>query len=80
MDIHLRLSFNSGGITESIMHKTTYTLTTNKEMTRETFIKTLSDENSKTKVMVPNILPKFITVQKNEVYVQFIKDYEGSFT
>jgi len=40
-------------------------------------IKAISGENSKAKIIVPDLLPKFVTVQKNQVHLKYIKDYEG---
>nr|XP_032289321.1 piezo-type mechanosensitive ion channel component-like isoform X1 [Drosophila virilis] len=79
MDIRIRLSFNCGVMTDTILYETTYSLTKNRELTREMLIKTLSDENSNEKVVVPEILPKFITVQKMQVYAKFIKDFDGAY-
>ncbi|KRF80919.1 uncharacterized protein Dvir_GJ26511 [Drosophila virilis] len=79
MDIRIRLSFNCGVMTDTILYETTYSLTKNRELTREMLIKTLSDENSNEKVVVPEILPKFITVQKMQVYAKFIKDFDGKY-
>ncbi|XP_034113348.1 piezo-type mechanosensitive ion channel component [Drosophila albomicans] len=77
VDIRFRLSFNSGVTSDTIVHETTYTLTKDMETTREMLIKQLSEDNSNAKVIVPDILPKFITVEKKEVFVKFIKDYDG---
>ncbi|XP_030240836.1 piezo-type mechanosensitive ion channel component [Drosophila navojoa] len=79
MDIRLKLSFNSGVMTETVLYETTYTLTKNKEKTREMLIRAISDDNSKEDIVVPDILPKFITVQKMRVFVRFIKDFDGKF-
>lgn len=79
MDIRIRLSFNCGVMTDTILYETTYSLTKNRELTREMLIKTLSDENTNEKVVVPEILPKFITVQKMQVYAKFIKDFDGAY-
>lgn len=80
MDIRLKLSFNSGVMTETVLYETTYTLMRNKERTREMLIRAISDDNSKDDVVVPDILPKFITVQKMKVFVRFIKDFDGTYT
>ncbi|XP_043071722.1 piezo-type mechanosensitive ion channel component [Drosophila grimshawi] len=79
MEIRMRMSLNSGAMMNTIMYETTYKLTQNIELTREMLIRTLSDENSNVNVVVPDILPKFITIQKMEVFVKFIRDFDGNY-
>jgi len=75
MEIRLKLSLNFVS-SEPVLEEITYTLTTNKERSREMLIKAIADENSKAKIIVPDLLPKFITVQKVKMFLN-IKDYEG---
>ncbi|KRF99249.1 uncharacterized protein Dwil_GK27406 [Drosophila willistoni] len=76
VDIRISLTLTSSNTLELTKHETTYILTKNKEMTREMLIKVLSNDNSKEKILVPDILPKFATVQNQKINVKFIRDYD----
>ncbi|XP_023033887.2 piezo-type mechanosensitive ion channel component [Drosophila willistoni] len=80
VDIRISLTLTSSNTLELTKHETTYILTKNKEMTREMLIKVLSNDNSKEKILVPDILPKFATVQNQKINVKFIRDYDGKYT
>lgn len=54
-----------------------YTLTKNKENTRQSLLKTLLDDSVTERVIVPNILPKFLTSQKKKIHVDFFRDFHG---
>ncbi|XP_037730492.1 piezo-type mechanosensitive ion channel component isoform X3 [Drosophila subpulchrella] len=80
LQIHLTLSLKCNLTPEAVIYETTYTLTNNKVNTREKLIRIMSSSYSNEKVIIPNILPKFITVQKQQANAKFIKDYDGKFT
>ncbi|XP_032577750.1 piezo-type mechanosensitive ion channel component isoform X2 [Drosophila sechellia] len=79
LDIHLTLTLKCNLTPEAVIYETTYTLTENKVHTRDKLIRLMSANFSNEKVIVPNILPKFITVQRQQANAKFIKDYDGKF-
>jgi len=80
LQIHLTLSLKCNLTPEAVIYETSYTLTKNKVNTREKLIRIISSSYSNDKVIIPNILPKFITVQKQQANAKFIKDYDGMYT
>ncbi|XP_033163441.1 piezo-type mechanosensitive ion channel component-like isoform X2 [Drosophila mauritiana] len=77
LDIHLTLTLKCNLTPEAVIYETTYTLTENKVHTRDKLIRLMTANFSNEKVIVPNILPKFITVQRQQANAKFIKDYDG---
>ncbi|KAH8320327.1 hypothetical protein KR074_002805, partial [Drosophila pseudoananassae] len=76
LELRLNLALKCNLTPETVMYEKTYTLTENEFKTREMLIKLLSEENDNGNVIIPDILPKFITVQKLQVNAKFIKDYD----
>lgn len=78
MKILVKLSFHCGDSGSPITnYESLYVLTNNKEQTREGLIKTLLDDKNNERIIIPNILPKFITVQQNKILVRYFQDLEG---
>ncbi|XP_043655124.1 piezo-type mechanosensitive ion channel component [Drosophila teissieri] len=79
LEIHLTLTLKCNLTPEAVIYETNYTLTENKIHTRDKLIRLMSADFSNEKVIVPNILPKFLTVQRQQANAKFIKDYDGKF-
>ncbi|XP_041451232.1 piezo-type mechanosensitive ion channel component isoform X3 [Drosophila obscura] len=79
LEIRLNLSLKTTITTETITYETTYTLTRSKQNIRDVLIKMINVKTSNERVIIPDILPKFITVQKQDVKIKFIKDYNGKY-
>lgn len=77
LELRLNLALKCNLTPETVIYEKTYTLTENEFKTREMLIKILSEENGNENVIIPDILPKFITVQKLQVNAKFIKDYDS---
>ncbi|KAI8033779.1 hypothetical protein M5D96_013462, partial [Drosophila gunungcola] len=79
MEIRFTLALKCNLTPEAIIYETAYTLTKKKVNTREKLIRIMSAKISNEQVVIPNILPKFVTVQKQQANAQFIKDYDGTY-
>ncbi|XP_039233321.1 piezo-type mechanosensitive ion channel component-like [Drosophila yakuba] len=79
LEIHLTLTLKCNLTPEAVIYETNYTLTENKIYTRDKLVRLMSADFSNEKVIVPNILPKFLTVQRQQANAKFIKDYDGKF-
>ncbi|XP_033241797.1 piezo-type mechanosensitive ion channel component isoform X2 [Drosophila pseudoobscura] len=79
LEIRLNLSLKTSVTTETITTEMAYTLTRGNKKIREMLIKMMYATNSNARVIIPDILPKFITVQKQDVKIKFIKDYNGKY-
>ncbi|XP_043064481.1 piezo-type mechanosensitive ion channel component, partial [Drosophila ficusphila] len=79
LEIRITLSLKCNLTPEAIIYETTFILTKNKANTRKKLVNMISERNINEKIVIPNILPKFITVQKQEAHAKLIKDYDGIF-
>lgn len=78
MKILVKLSFHCGDPGSPVTnYESLYVLTNNKEKTRENLINTLLNNTIGEKIIVPNILPKFITVQQNKILIRYFQDSDG---
>lgn len=79
MEIRLKIELKCNLTPELVVYETTYLLKNENINTRKMLLEIISTENSNDKVLVPDILPKFVTVQKQQVNVKFIKDFDGMY-
>ncbi|SPP88365.1 blast:Piezo-type mechanosensitive ion channel component 1 [Drosophila guanche] len=77
LEIRLNLSLKTASTPEPITYETIYTVKRRNKNIRDALIKMMNFKTSKERVIIPDILPKFITVQKQDVKIKFIKDYNG---
>ncbi|XP_030385687.1 piezo-type mechanosensitive ion channel component isoform X1 [Scaptodrosophila lebanonensis] len=75
MEIRVMLTITCGERADKIQYETVYSLTTNKWV-RNLLIQVISNDNSDAKVVIPDILPKFVTVSNLRMNVRFIKDFD----
>ncbi|XP_034138402.1 piezo-type mechanosensitive ion channel component [Drosophila guanche] len=79
LEIRLNLSLKTASTPEPITYETIYTVKRRNKNIRDALIKMMNFKTSKERVIIPDILPKFITVQKQDVKIKFIKDYNGKY-
>ncbi|KQS44473.1 uncharacterized protein Dere_GG26770 [Drosophila erecta] len=77
LEIHLTLTLKCNLTPEAVIYETTYALTENKVQTRDKLIRLMSANFTNEHVIVPNILPKFLTIQRQQANAKFIKDYDA---
>ncbi|XP_070141022.1 piezo-type mechanosensitive ion channel component-like [Drosophila kikkawai] len=80
LEIRLKIELKCNLTPETVSYETIYVIEKNKVNTREMLSKVIYSENINDEVIVPDILPKFVTVQKEKMNVKFIKDYDDILT